>query len=103
MWHPTPAVCGLPAKKAKNFILENENYNREFYSGFLGEINIPKSTKNKKSHLFVNLRCMSLENNIARIYVGGGITKDSIPEKEWEETVSKSFTMKSVLKKKAIN
>ena len=34
--HPTPAVCGLPREKAKAFILQNENYTRSFYTGFLG-------------------------------------------------------------------
>ena len=33
----------------------------------------------------------------ALIYVGGGITETSNPEKEWEETVSKSLVIKSVL------
>ena len=37
--HPTPAVCGLPKLLAKQFILKHENYNREFYTGFLGELN----------------------------------------------------------------
>ena len=37
--HPTPAVCGLPKDKAKDFILENEGYDREYYTGFLGELN----------------------------------------------------------------
>ncbi|WP_439132775.1 chorismate-binding protein [Polaribacter sp.] len=90
--HPTPAVCGLPRNTSKKFILENENYHRSFYTGFLGELNI-----NKKSALFVNLRCMEIEENQASIYVGGGITKDSNAEKEWLETVSKSKTMKKVL------
>ena len=31
------------------------------------------------------------------LYIGGGITKDSNPEMEWEETVSKSKVMKKVL------
>ncbi len=93
--HPTPAVCGLPRNDAKKFILENESYDRTFYTGFLGEINFKE-----KSHLFVNLRCMNFKDSIANIYVGGGITKDSIPEKEWEETVSKTSTMKAVLNKK---
>ncbi|MGB5383387.1 MAG: chorismate-binding protein, partial [Lutimonas sp.] len=31
------------------------------------------------------------------IYVGGGITSKSIPEKEWEETVAKTMTMRRVL------
>jgi isochorismate synthase len=100
--HPTPAVCGLPRKKAKDFILENENYQREFYTGFLGELNIKDSKfkaqgQGSTSNLFVNLRCMNIENTIASIYIGGGITKDSNAKKEWDETVSKSKTMKRVL------
>lgn len=97
--HPTPAVCGLPREEAKRFILENENYHREFYTGFLGEINLKQnSAAVKKTALFVNLRCMSIQKNSATIFVGGGITKDSDAPKEWEETVSKSLTMKMVLK-----
>ncbi|MBQ0788097.1 MAG: chorismate-binding protein, partial [Oceanihabitans sp.] len=111
--HPTPAVCGLPKTTAKEFILENENYNREFYTGFLGEINSKEKTSrntNRRnvennaysaiktvSNLYVNLRCMQLTDVKASIYVGGGITKDSIAEKEWQETVNKTQTIKAVL------
>ncbi len=93
--HPTPAICGLPRDLSKDFIVKNENYNREFYSGFLGEIN----SKNKSTTIYVNLRCMQVTDKSAIIYVGGGITKDSNAEDEWLETVSKSKTMKSVLEK----
>ena len=104
--HPTPAVCGLPMSATKTFILENENYNREFYTGFLGELNLKEerdrysSSRNQENKayrsikntttLFVNLRCMQLKNSQAEIYVGGGITHDSDAEKEWHETVAKS-------------
>lgn len=111
--HPTPAVCGFPKIDAMQFILDNEHYNREFYSGFLGELN--KETKiqprsgtrnienraygfNKRStNLFVNLRCMQLQDSKAILYVGGGVTKDSNPEQEWLETVNKTKTIKSVI------
>ena len=111
--HPTPAICGLPKVDAMQFILDNEHYNREFYTGFLGELN--KETKikprtglrnientaygfNKRStHLFVNLRCMQLQDTKAILYIGGGITKDSNPENEWLETEKKAETIKSVL------
>lgn len=89
--HPTPAVCGFPAQEAKKFILENENYDREFYSGYLGELNY-----NNKTDLFVNLRCVQIKNKQVHFYMGGGITKDSVPEKEWTETVNKSLTMKKM-------
>ncbi|MEM5566331.1 chorismate-binding protein [Psychroserpens sp. AS72] len=111
--HPTPAICGLPKIETKSFILNNENYNREYYTGFLGELNVKSSkTRNKNrrnvennaynlvkttSELFVNLRCMQIKKQQALIYVGGGITKDSNPELEWEETVNKTQTMLRVL------
>ncbi|BAO77607.1 chorismate-binding protein [Winogradskyella sp. PG-2] len=111
--HPTPAVCGFPKQKAKKFILSNENYNREYYTGFLGELNLTQyKTRNTnrrnvennayaavktQSNFYVNLRCMQLKDSTAFIYVGGGITKDSKPEKEWEETVNKTKTIGNVL------
>lgn len=111
--HPTPAVCGMPKEEAKQFILENEAYKRDFYTGFLGELNIKKSISrnpNRRnvennaytriktvSNLFVNLRCMQIQNTEALLYIGGGITKDSNPNLEWEETMAKSVTMKKVL------
>ncbi len=94
--HPTPAVCGMPRNDALNFILRNENYNREYYSGYLGELN--KMVENQlQSDLFVNLRCMKIDNEIARIFVGCGITIDSDAEKEFIETCEKSMTIKKVL------
>lgn len=90
--HPTPAVCGLPKEKAIDFILKNEGYNRKYYAGFLGEYN-----NDNQTDLFVNLRCLEVENDVVNIYVGCGITKDSHPEKEFIETENKSMTMRNVL------
>jgi isochorismate synthase len=77
--------------------LENENYDRTFYSGFLGELNSGVTTDSVSSDLFVNLRCMQISDQKAYLYMGCGITKDSIPEKEWEESSNKSATMKKIL------
>lgn len=95
--HPTPAVCGFPKKEAKQFILKNESYEREFYAGFLGELNKDFNSSENNTDLFVNLRCIKIENNTINFYAGGGITKDSIPEREWDETVNKTNTMKSCI------
>lgn len=92
--HPTPAVCGVPKELAKEFIIANETYGREFYTGFLGELNYDKT---QATHLFVNLRCLKLENRKATIFVGGGITAASNPESEWKETQHKSRTMLNLL------
>lgn len=96
--HPTSAVCGLPKAEAKAFILKNENYDREYYSGFLGELNIDLATfRTQQSDLFVNLRCMKIVEHAAELFIGCGITKDSQPTDEFMETVNKSMTMKKVL------
>lgn len=86
--HPTPAVCGTPRKTAQDFILKYETYNRNFYTGFVGEI----QSKNELD-LYVNLRCTQFIDDKALIYVGGGVTKDSDPLNEWTETVEKSKTL----------
>jgi isochorismate synthase len=62
--------------------LENEGYDREYYTGFLGELN--KEAFNKetlKSDLYVNLRCMKIKDNQAHLYGLWHITKDSNPGK----------------------
>ncbi|WPR70297.1 isochorismate synthase [Flavobacterium sp. NG2] len=96
--HPTPAVCGLPKNVAKEFILANEDYDRSYYTGFLGELNIKEFDKHQtRSDFYVNLRCMQIKDKEAHLYMGCGITKDSIPVNEWKESVNKSLTMKRVL------
>ncbi len=82
--NPTSAVGGIPTDKATNYINQNENYNREFYSGIIG----PYFNKNN-IQLFVNLRCLQINKNGITQYAGAGITNQSIPEKEWEETKNK--------------
>lgn len=90
--HPTSAVCGMPKDKALAFILANEGYDRSFYSGFLGPVNISGQTR-----LYVNLRCMQLRESTASLYVGGGITAISDPGAEWTETQLKAETLLRVL------
>nr|WP_293162796.1 chorismate-binding protein [Allomuricauda sp.] len=92
--HPTPAVCGIPSEEAQQFIKANENYKRTFYTGFLGELNLRSQGE---LSLFVNLRCMQLDDGKAFIFVGGGITEASDPESEWMETQNKSKTMLGIL------
>ncbi|HSY75336.1 MAG TPA: chorismate-binding protein, partial [Bacteroidia bacterium] len=90
--HPTPAICGTPKDKALAFINSAEPHQRKYYTGYLGPCNIEGETE-----LFVNLRCAELFKGKANIYVGGGITADSDPEKEWNETTLKAQTLLSVI------
>jgi isochorismate synthase len=90
--HPTSAVCGMPLEEAKAFLDANEKYDRAFYSGYLGPVNI-----DDQIHIFVNLRCMQLTDKKIILYAGAGVTADSIAEKEWEETEMKMNSLLRVL------
>jgi len=90
--HPTPAVCGLPKDLAAEFIQKNEPHERKYYTGYLGPWRL-----NQQVSLFVNLRCMEITSAEFLLYVGGGITSRSIPEKEWDETNQKAKTLLSVI------
>jgi isochorismate synthase len=79
--HPTSAVGGMPRDKAMEFIQKNEKFDRSLFSGFIGPVNIEDETA-----IFVNLRCARLLPYQAILYAGAGVTEDSVPEKEWEET-----------------
>ena len=92
--HPTPAVCGWPAAEALDLIRVTEEYPRSFYSGYLGPVNMERKTS-----LFVNLRCMQVGEQEAALYAGGGITINSVPEAEWEETTIKSRTLLAEIEK----
>ena len=90
--HPTPAICGLPKIPAQEFISNNERFDREFYAGYLGPVNL-----NDSMDLFVNLRCMQIFGVSAMLYAGAGIISNSDPENELTEIQSKFRTMEWVL------
>ncbi|GHN03238.1 hypothetical protein WSM22_47270 [Cytophagales bacterium WSM2-2] len=90
--HPTSAVCGMPHEPAIDFLIKNENHDREFYSGFLGPVNFEGESK-----LYVNLRCMQIFEKSARIYAGAGVTADSDTDKEVEEVEMKIRTLTQII------
>lgn len=90
--HPTSAVCGMPLESSYDFLKNHEHYDRKFYSGYLGPVNIQNNI-----HLYVNLRCMQLFENSAIVYAGAGVTVDSMPSAEWQETEMKMNTLLSVV------
>ena len=92
--HPTPAVWGQPKTDALNIINKLEGYEREYYAGYLGPV-----VQNGNAELYVNLRTMKAIDDKLMIYVGSGITVDSIPINEWEETCMKAMTLQSIINK----
>lgn len=88
--HPTPAVSGLPRQDAINLIRKIEKHDRSLYTGFIGEIS-------DDVNVYVNLRCLQIIGDEAYLYLGGGYTKDSNVEAEWEETENKAKTLIKVM------
>lgn len=82
--HPTPAVCGIPKDFCREIIEKVEKFPRELYAGYI------KIETEDYIQYFVNLRCARLYKNSVHLFVGGGITAQSNPEKEWQETELKS-------------
>jgi len=90
--HPTSAVCGMPKAPALAFLNQYEGFDREFFSGYLGSIGV-----NNELQVFVNLRCLQVNEQTVTFYAGAGVTQDSNPEKEWLETKIKMETLNSLL------
>ncbi|OCA79073.1 hypothetical protein BBH99_06765 [Chryseobacterium contaminans] len=92
--HPTPAVCGIPKDFCNENIRKYEKFPREFYAGYI------KVETEESILYFVNLRCARLYKDSVHVFVGGGITAQSNPEKEWTETELKS---EAILKNLAVS
>lgn len=90
--HPTPAVAGQPKDEAISFIKQLEPHDREYYAGFLGPMISDDSVD-----LFVNLRCMKITPDYLSLFIGGGITLESMPEDEWEETQWKAKSLLNII------
>ncbi len=91
--HPTPAVAGHPKEDAIRFIKNLEPHDRDYYTGFLGPVN-----HEHHIDLFVNLRCLKITPRYLALYVGGGITLDSDPADEWNETRWKAESLLKLLR-----
>lgn len=88
--HPTPAVAGWPMKEAIDWLRAKEGIDRSWYAGYLGPVS------NGDIQLYVNLRCLQCHANSSALYAGAGITADSVPELEWEETQNKMQTLQKL-------
>jgi isochorismate synthase len=88
--HPTPAVSGWPVEEAVRQIGSLEQHERSLYTGIIGLLG-------EETRLFVNLRCAQIIQDSIFLYLGGGLTKDSVPIDEWKETENKASTLLNVL------
>ncbi|WP_071395237.1 anthranilate synthase component I [Bacillus tuaregi] len=81
---PAGTVSGAPKIRAMEIINEMENMKRGIYSGAIGYV-----SANGNLDFALAIRTMVIKGNEAYIQAGAGIVYDSIPEKEYEETLHK--------------
>ena len=81
---PAGTVSGAPKIRAMQIINELEGTKRGVYSGAVGYF-----SKNGNMDFALAIRTMVIKDKTAYIQAGAGIVHDSVPEKEYEETIHK--------------
>jgi len=90
---PTPALAGYPRAYAISEIERFENWPRYLYAGCL---NISEVRMNMTYGI---IRCVHFDNEKWSVYSGSGVTADSYPSVEWEETKIKAAPLVECLEK----
>ena len=82
---PAGTVSGAPKIRAMEIIDELEKNKRKLYAGAVGYF-----TSNKEFDTCIALRTALIKDNKFYVQAGAGIVADSVPEKEYQETVNKA-------------
>ena len=90
---PAGTVSGAPKIRAMEIIDELEKSKRKMYAGSIGYF-----SSNKNFDTCIALRTALIKNNKFYIQSGAGIVADSIPEKEYQETVNKAKALINALR-----
>lgn len=78
--HPTPAVCGWPADRARAVIASHEGFDRGWYAGPVGWMDAGGD-----GEFAVALRSAVVSGSRAWLFAGNGIMGDSVPASELAE------------------
>jgi aminodeoxychorismate synthase component I len=92
---PGGSMTGAPKQRATQIIRELEGGNRGIYSGILGYL-----THGGVAEFAMVIRTLVVNGADASIGVGGGITIDSLPEAELQETKIKARALLAALQAK---
>ena len=82
---PAGTVSGAPKIRAMEIIDELENRKRKLYAGGVGYF-----SANGDMDTCIALRTALVKNNKIYVQAGAGIVADSVPKKEFQETVNKA-------------
>jgi len=82
---PGGSISGAPKKRSLEIIQELEPVPRGLFTGAIGYFGY-----NGESQFNIAIRTVVIREGRAEFHVGAGITADSDPEMEWEETLHKA-------------
>jgi anthranilate synthase component 1 len=89
---PAGTVSGAPKIRAMEIIDELEKNKRKLYAGGIGYF-----TPSKEFDTCITLRTALIKNNRFYVQSGAGIVADSVPEKEYKETINKAKALMSAV------
>lgn len=90
---PGGSITGCPKLSAIEAIYNLEKRPRGIYTGSIGYL-----AANGDFDFNIAIRTVTIKNDTIDIQLGGGIVYDSIPEKEYEETLHKGASIFKILK-----
>ena len=82
---PAGTVSGAPKVRAMEIIDELENQKRGFYSGIVGYFSYSGNLDS-----CITIRTILVKDGTATVQAGAGVVADSVPAKEYQETVNKA-------------
>ncbi|RMH75312.1 MAG: anthranilate synthase component I [Calditrichaeota bacterium] len=89
---PAGTVSGAPKIRAMEIIEELEPERRGVYSGALGYLDFSGNMDT-----CITIRTVEVREGMAHFQAGAGIVADSIPEREYQETIHKSNALRAAI------
>ena len=82
---PAGTLSGAPKVRAMEIIQDLEPVKRGVYSGFIGYL-----SWNGNMDTAIAIRTAVIKDGVLNVQAGAGIVYDSVPQTEWDETMSKA-------------
>lgn len=90
---PAGTVTGAPKIRAMEIIDELENVKRSLYAGAIGYFSFSHNLDT-----CITIRTILFKDGFAYVQAGAGIVADSVPEKEYQESVNKAKALMEVIR-----
>jgi len=91
---PAGTVTGSPKIRAMEIIDELENTRRGTYAGCVGYFSFSHNMDT-----CITIRTIAIKNNMAYVQAGAGIVADSVPAKEYHESINKAKALLEAITK----